>query len=307
MKEFFKRHYKLYYFLVSLYDFALEKYCSFILNPEKVVIKRYKKRLGEYPDLMNPKTFNEKIQWLKLNWYDPYAIKCADKYGVRKVIKEKIGSGYLNDLIAVYDKVEDIDLDKLPESFVLKGTHGSGFNIICKNKSNMNWNKEFLKMQRWLRTKYYVKNGEWVYKGIKPRIICEAFIEDETQKYGLTDYKFYCFNGEPTFCQVIKDRNKGGTIDFFDMDWNHMEFRGLQNLPNSSDKIDKPEALQEMIDIAKKLSDPFPFVRVDFYYVNKKVYFGEMTFFPRSGFGTFIPYKWNEIIGNKLKLPKKNI
>lgn len=306
MKEFIKKNYKLYYFLIYIYDALIQFYNEKILTRKKIISRRYKKRLGEDLDLKNPIEFNQKIQWLKLYWYDSFATTCADKYRVRKVVERKIGAKYLNNLIAIYEKVTEIDLTKLPKSFVLKGTHGSGYNIVCKDKTKMNWDKEFRKMKRWLRNNYYLRNGEWVYKDITPRIVCERFLVDQSQQGGLIDYKFYCFNGKPTYCQVIRERNSGGTIDFFDTEWNHMGFRGLQDLPHSKDTIPKPEKLIEMLDIAKKLSEGFPFVRVDLYYVNNKIYFGELTFFPRSGFGHFYPSEWNEKIGKLIELPNKN-
>lgn len=263
--------------------------------------------MGREVELINPVRFNDKLQWLKLNWYDPLAEKCADKYKVREFIMERIGSSYLNELYGVYNSVREIDIKKLPNSFVLKATHGSGDNIICKDKNRLNWSKCKRKMERWLKKNIYWRTREWVYKDIKPRIICEKLLEDDNQKDGLTDYKFYCFHGEPKYCQVIKDRSAGGTIDFFDTDWNHMEFTGLQNLPNSQTPIPRPEKLEEMLDISKKLSEPFPFVRVDLYYVNKKIYFGELTFFPKSGFGSFYPPKWNKKIGDLLELPTEHI
>lgn len=303
MRKILRKNYKLYYFVAYIYDKLMAFYYRYISNPEKIIRRRYKRRLGRVPNLKNPETFNDKVQWLKLNWYDPFAVKCADKYKVRKVIKEKIGIEYLNKIIAVYDRVEQINLEKLPKSFVLKGTHGSGYNIVCRDKSTMNWDLEFHKMRRWLRNKYYLKNGEWVYKGIRPKIICEEFLVDANQKHGLTDYKFYCFQGEPEYCQVIKNRDLNPTIDFYDMNWNHMEFTGLQDLPRSPEPDIKPEKFQEMYEIAQVLSKRFPFVRVDLYYVENKIYFGELTFFPRSGFGTFTPVKWNKKMGDLLKLP----
>jgi len=301
-----KNNYKFYYNLLYVYDKLMEFYYEKLSTPEKTIKKRYKKRLGKKVDLTEQIVFNDKIQWLKLNWYDPFATICADKYKVRDVIKQTVGEKYLNEQIAVFENVNEIDIEKLHKSFVLKGTHGSGFNIVCRDKTKMKWDLEFRKMKRWLSNKYYLKNGEWVYKDIKPRIICEKYMDDENQHDGLTDYKFYCFHGEPMYCQVIKDREAEGTIDFFDMNWNHMEFTGLQKLPHSKEKIEKPLKLNEMYNIAEKLSKRFPFVRVDFYYVNNKVYFGEITFFPRSGFGDFQPEEWNERIGALIKLEKIN-
>lgn len=276
-----------------------------LLSDESFVEKFYEKHMDEKVDLVNPMKFSEKIQWLKINWYDPLAIKCADKYEVRNIVKKKSGSKYLNKLYAVYDSVEEIDLSKLPSSFVLKATHSSGFNFICKDKSSVDWRRQFKELKMWLKVNYFWSNREWVYKDIKPRIICERFLSEGNDDSSLTDYKIYCFNGKPTYCQVIKDRDSGGTIDFFDTKWNHMKFTGLQIMPHSSEKIAKPAKYDEMLKLSKELSANFPFVRVDFYYVNGNIYFGELTFFPRSGFGAFDPPEWNEKIGELLKLPNK--
>lgn len=278
-------------------------YIKYVLSDEKFIKKVFKKNTGRKPDLINPVDFNEKMQWLKLNWYDPFAIKCADKYEVRNIVRKKAGQQYLNHIHDIFDSVEDIDIDKLPNSFVLKATHSSGHNFICHNKQEVNWKEQLKELKRWLKINYYWNTREWVYKDIKPRIICEQFLSEDKKSTSLTDYKFYCFNGSPLYCQVIKERSAGGTIDFFDMDWNHMEFTGLQKMPHSTDSIPKPRKLKEMIEIAKQLSGRFPFVRVDLYYVKEKVYFGELTFFPRSGFAEFDPSHWNEKMGQLIKLP----
>ena len=179
--------------VVKTYDKIKKNYYKYLISDEKLVKNRFKKRLGREVDLENPIKFNDKLQWLKLNWHDSIATKCVDKYEVRKIIQEKIGKEYLNDLIGVYESIDDIDMDELPDKFVLKGTHGSGFNIICKDKCNMKWDEEFKKMKRWLRINYYLQNREWVYKDIKPRIICEKYLE-EFETGELRDYKIFCFN-----------------------------------------------------------------------------------------------------------------
>src|SRR5690554_6609275 len=252
--------------ILILYDKLWKFYYQHLISDEQVIRKRFRKRLGRELELDNPIMYNDKLQWLKLNWYDPVATKCADKYEVREIIKEKIGEEYLNELIGVYESVDEIDIDKLPDKFVLKGTHGSGFNIICKDKSKMNWDEEFKKMRRWLRTNYYLQNCEWVYKDIKPRIICEKYLSEEGNQSSLIDYKFYCFNGEPTYCQVIRGRGEKETIDFYDTEWNHMPFNGPRELPMSDEKFEKPKKYEKMIKLAKELAGDFPFVRVDFYY-----------------------------------------
>src|SRR5699024_2022112 len=273
--------------------------------PSKIYLKAYyRSQTYRKVNFKNPVRFTEKIQWLKVFWYDSFATKCADKYEVRNIVKENIGVEYLNELYGVYDSIDEIELDKLPKSFVLKATHSSGQNYVCKDKNNTDWDKQLKNCESWLETNYFWKNREWVYKNIKPRIICEKFLQ-ENKTSSLTDYKIYCFNGVPMYCQVINDRADGGTIDFFDTEWNHMEFTGLQEMPHAYKEIKKPEKYDEMLEISKVLSKDFPFVRVDFFYVNKKIYFGELTFFPRSGFGEFRPLEWDQSIGELLELPSK--
>src|SRR5690625_663259 len=157
--------------IVNIYDKIKESYYKYVISDEKLIKKKFQKKLDREVNLENPIKFNDKLQWLKLNWYDPLAIKCADKYEVREIVKERIGEKYLNNLIGVYEDVDDIDIDTLPNKFVLKGTHGSGFNIICTDKSKVDWNKEVKKMRVWLKRNYYYQNREWVYKDIKPRIV----------------------------------------------------------------------------------------------------------------------------------------
>ena len=241
-------------------------------------------------------------QWLKLNWKDPLATKCADKYLVREIVKEKIGEEYLNDLIGVYDSVDEIDIDKLPSKFVLKGTHGSGFNIICKDKTKMNWKEEFKKMERWLKRNYYLKKREWVYKDIKPRIICEKYLE-EKEAGELKDYKVFCFDGEPKLIQVDFDRFKEHKRNLYTLDWEFID----AEIKYHSDKtviIRKPKILQEMLELSKVLSHGFPHVRVDFYYCENKIIFGELTFFHGSGMELFSPDHFELKLGSFLKLPK---
>ncbi len=287
---------------MSFYNVLKYYYYKSLINDEKVIRNTFKKRVGRELNLDNPEQFNDKLQWLKLNWRDPLATKCADKYEVRYFVKERIGEDYLNDLYEVYESVEEINISKLPKAFVLKGTHGSGFNIICKDKNKLDWDKEYKKMKRWLKKNYYWEKREWVYKDIKPRIICEKYMSEGEQTVALTDYKFFCFNGEAKYCQVIRGRGENETIDFYNEDWEHMDFTGLRPLPNSNSKYLKPEKYEQMINLASTLSKGFPFVRVDFYYVNNVIIFGELTFFPQSGMGSFYPLEWNKKVGDMLEI-----
>ena len=291
--------------IVKIYDKVKEFYYRHLISDEQVIRKRFKKRLGREVDLENPVKFNDKLQWLKLNWYDPIATKCADKYEVREIIKEKIGEEYLNELIAVYESVNEIDIDKLPDKFVLKGTHGSGFNIICNDKSKMNWKEEFKKMRRWLRTNYYLQNREWVYKDQKPRIICEKYLELEDGNPP-NDYKIYCFNGEPKIISVDSGRFISQIKNFYDLDWNYIEL-SINNKANNSEKLDaKPICFEHMLQLSRILSKGFPHVRVDFYIIKDKIIFGELTFFHASGMGPFKPEEFEITMGNWLELPVNN-
>lgn len=272
-----------------------------MLIPDKKFLSwQFKRQLGYEMDWDNPSTFNQKLQWLKMHWHDPLATKCADKYEVREYVTDKIGENILNELFAVYDKPDQIDLQQLPNSFVLKATHSSSMNIICQNKNQMNWEENYDLMNHWLRTNYYRGTREWVYKDIKPRIICEKLLEDEKEG-GLNDYKFFCFNGEPKFIQVDVGRFSDHRKNLYDLNWDILPF--THNFPNYPGEIEEPKTLDKMIQFAKLLSGDFPFVRVDFYSIGEKVYFGELTFFPAAGFGRFKPNKYDEILGSKLVLP----
>lgn len=242
---------------------------------------------------------------MKLYWRDPLAIKCADKYEVRDFVRERIGGQYLNELIAVYDSVDEIEIDKLPKSFVLKGTHGSGYNIICKDKYKMDWDKVFRNMRRWMRTNYHWSKREWVYKDIKPRIICEKYIEQEDADE-LRDYRFFCFNGEPKFIAVdlsITDKERTRR-NLYDLEWNLLDAE-ISYPKEIRVNIDKPKKLKNMLELSRKLSTGFPHVRVDFYQVMDRVIFGEMTFFHQSGMGKFTPPDFEEEVGSWLELPMK--
>ncbi len=290
--------------LLNLYDRTRTYYEKMFVSDEKKLRKLFKKRLNRELNLKNPVKYNDKIQWLKLYWRDPLATKCADKYKVREFISETIGDEYLNELIAVYDSVDEIDIQALPQSFVLKGTHGSGYNIICKDKDKMNWKKEFKKMRRWLRLSYYLEEREWVYKDIKPRIICEKYME-EANAEDLRDYKIFCFNGEPKLIQVDANRFNDHKRNYYDLDWNLLDIS--IDVPSDTETIiHPPEKLSEMIELSKVLSKNFPHVRVDFYEVDQKIIFGELTFFHSSGFGQFNPPEYETEWGNYLELPKVN-
>jgi hypothetical protein len=257
---------------------------------------------GKYPNIDNPKTFGEKQQWLKLNYHNPLMTRCADKYEVRAFLKEKGYESILSEVIGFYQSIENLDLDKLPSKFVLKASHGSGWNLICKDKTKISWQPWKLVMGSWLKSNIYWLGREWPYKDMRPGIICEEYMEDKSGQ--LMDYKFFCFNNEPKFIQANKGRgtNKHAQ-NFYDLDWHILPFgKELEPLPDV--EILKPSCFQQMLNIAKDLSQYFPFVRVDLYEVDNKVIFGELTFYPKSGLPDFTPPKYDSIIGEMLELPK---
>lgn len=277
--------------------------------PDKLCLKwRFRLQMGYKLDLKNPKTFSEKLQWLKLYNRKPEYTQMVDKYEAKKYVASIIGEEYIIPTLGVWDKFDDINIDKLPDQFVLKTTHGGGNTgvVICKDKSTLDKDAAKRKLNRSLKSDIYWTLKEWPYKDVKKRIIAEKFIDSEGHQ-DLPDYKFYCFNGDPTYCQVIRDRNTKETIDFYDMEWNHMPFVGLNPVAkNGLKSVMKPKHLSEMVNICQKLATGIPFSRIDLYLVNEKIYFGEITFFPASGLGEFTPKEWNYTIGSLIKLPNNN-
>lgn len=270
---------------------------------DKFVLKNlYRMRFGKKLNLKNPQTFNEKLQWLKLYDRKPEYTKMVDKYEAKKYVADKIGSEYIIPTFGVWDKFDDIDFDKLPNQFVLKCTHDCGGLVIVKDKSKFDIEEARKKINKCLKRNYYWNHREWPYKNIKPRIIAEQYMEDE--KTGeLRDYKFFCFNGVPKLLFIATERQTVGEetkFDFFDMDYNHLPF--TNGHPNAKVLPKKPEAFEEMRSLTEKLSQCIPHVRVDFYYVNGRVYFGELTFFHWSGLVPFEPEEWDLKLGEMLNI-----
>lgn len=262
---------------------------------------RYKFKLKKELSLENPKTFNEKIQWMKLYWKKESLSKLVDKYEARSYVKEFFGDDLLNDVYDVFDDVSKIDLSKLPQSFVLKATHASGLNFICRNKDDICWSKELKRMKTWLKIDYYKNELEWVYKEIKPRIICEKYLCDSKGQPPM-DYKFFCFDGEPLFIQVDIDKYGEPRRNIYNCNWQLQEFRIRHR--NTDEKLKKPIALEKMVEVARKLSEGFRFLRIDLYNLEGRIFFGEVTFFPAAGMLPFIPEEYDRIIGEYLILPE---
>jgi hypothetical protein len=265
----------------------------------------YQYKIGKKIDFENPLTYNEKQQWMKVHYYNPLYTKLADKYEVRKYIADKIGEEYLIPLLGVYNSFDEIDFDNLPNQFVMKCTHDSGGLVICTDKSKLDKKKARAKIERCLKRNYYTNSREWVYRDIKPRIIIEKYMVDESG-YELKDYKFFCFDGKAKAMFMASDRtgNEETKFDFYDMDFNHLDF--TNGHPNSNKELKKPDKFEEMIVLAEKISEGFPHERVDLYNINGKLYFGEITFFHWSGLTPFKPEKWDRIFGDWFNLPEKN-
>lgn len=283
-------------YLISEYHVLLSKLMPKLISDEKAVKKYYKKRSGKELDLNNPQTFSQKQQWYKLNAKNPLMQQVADKYAVRNYIKECGYETLLNDLLGVYDDPDDIDFDALPERFVMKAAHGSGFNIIVKDKSQLNIPQTKKMLRSWLRQNISWGGREWVYKDMPRRIVIEKYLEDDSG--GLKDFKFFCFNGKPSIMQLEVGRyTEHNTRNFYDMDWNLLPFG--KELPHNPDiQIPKPVRFEQMKQIATDLCKPFQFVRVDLYEVGEKVYFGELTFFPAGGAPDFVPSEYDKIVGD---------
>ena len=274
------------------------------LVPDKAYLKiRYGAIFGKKLDLDSPRTFDEKLQWLKLYNRDPLYTTLVDKFAVKKWVADKIGEQYVIPTLGVWSQFEDIDFEKLPSQFVLKCTHDSGGLVIVKDKSTLDIAVARKKITDSLNRNFYWQSREFPYKSVSPRIIAEPYMEDSTYKE-LRDYKFYTFNGKPRFLLIAKGRqgNKK-TFDYFDMDFNHVDLQD-ECVPNSLKIPEKPVCFEEMKKMSEILSDGIPHVRVDFYEINGKVFFGEMTFFDDGGFMRAKPISWEKEWGDLIELPR---
>lgn len=276
-----------------------EKQIRYILE------RQYLRTFGSLPNLDNPKTLNEKIQWLKIHYHDPLLTQCADKVKVRDYIKEKIGEQYLVPVIGIFNSPNEIAFDKLPNQFVMKVNWGSGQNIICKDKSTFNRQKAIQQLLEWTKpiSNHYFNFFEWCYKDIRPQILVEHYIEEFDGD--LPDYKFFCYNGHVKNMFIAKNRNTGNqslSFTFFDKNFNRIPVQ--QHYPTYQGHIDKPPQWEEMIFLAEKLSYLFVFARIDFYIINNTIKVGEITFNHFSGCQPFEPAIWDNRFGDLLDLTK---
>jgi hypothetical protein len=270
--------------------------------PDKAFLKMlYWSELDKKLNLKEPVLFSEKIQWLKLYDRNPEYTKLVDKYTVKKIISDKIGEQYIIPTLGVWESVQQIDFNQLPNSFVLKCTHDSGGIVICKDKSLLDTKKAIDFLSIHMKRNSYKSSREWPYKGVTPKIIAEELLVDSEHEE-LIDYKFYCFNGKPVYCQIIQNRHTDETIDFYNMEWVKMPFTGLGINSKNGVFINKPCHYEKMIDIATQLADGTKFVRIDLYNVKGRIYFGEFTLYPKSGLGRFKPDEWNIKIGKMIDI-----
>lgn len=278
----------------------LRRFFAGFMRDETFIKWEYFSGMRKFPDLKSPKTYNEKLQWLKLNdKHSEYTIM-VDKYEAKEYVKKIIGKEYIIPTLGVWDNFDEIDFDKLPNQFVLKTTHDSGGIVVCKDKTKLDLNVARKKLEKSLQHNFFYEHREYPYKDVKPRIIAEKFMVDESGTE-LKDYKFFCFDGIVKMLFVATDRPFDTRFDFYDMDFKHLPFK--QGHPLATKEIRKPNGFEEMKRIASTLSKGIPHVRVDLYDINGKIYFGELTFFHFSGNVPFEPKEWDYKIGEWLKLP----
>lgn len=278
------------------YEILINRFMRYCM-PDSVYLKYvFKRQLGYKLNLNNPQTFSEKIQWIKLNDHNPLYTFCADKVLVRKYVKDKIGSEYLIPIVGIYDKVDDIEWSCMPNSFVLKLNTGSGYNYICHDKEYLDIDDVKNKFNKWTKEKFYKRHKEYHYKNIEKKILCECLLEDEN----LFDYKVFCFDGSPYIIMVELGENFQNHRNIYYTDWTRHE--GWITFPQDNIDIPQPVCLDELLNCARLLSKGFREVRVDFYIVKNKIYFGEMTFTSGAGFSVFSSYEFDLEMGQKVNL-----
>lgn len=279
------------------------RYALRFLPDEFYIQLNYFAHFKKFANLKKPITYNEKLNWLKLHDRNPLYTTLVDKYEVKEYVSKLIGGGYSVPTLGVWSSVDEIDFDSLPNQFVLKCTHDSEGLVICRDKKELDIFSVKEKLSVALKQNFYYIGREWPYKNVKPRIIAEKYIEDHRDGE-LRDYKFFCFNGEPKAMFVASDRAIGKTkFDYFNLDFDHLDI--MQKYPNASTPRRKPDTFDEMKKLSRILSKGFAHVRVDFYEVDGKLYFGELTFYHFSGFMPFRPAMWDKKFGDWISLPRE--
>lgn len=288
---------------VALFDKVVHTGLLNLLPDRFFISLMYRVHVGKKLDLENPKGFNEKLQWLKLYDHNPRYIKLVDKAEVKEIVSLTVGKEYIIPTYGVWDKVDDINFDMLPDQFVLKCTHDSGSVCMCKSKHDFDIDRAKKRLGKALKRNLYYWGREWPYKNVRPRIIAEKYLEDGNKE--LVDYKFMTFNGEVKCVFTVTNRFSQNDmhVTFYDMDWEVMPF--TRHYKADREPISKPRSFKKMIEISRKLSEGMHFARIDFYEVDGHPYFGEITLCPGNGIEEFNPDEWDYKLGEWLKLPKK--
>ncbi len=272
------------------------------ISDEKYIIRQYKSRTGKVLNLNSPELYNEKVQYAKLYYRDPKLNSLVDKYEARDYVKKTIGEKYLTKLYGVYNSIEEVPFDELPDKFVMKLTNGSGYNYLCLNKNNKEIRKIKRRFKKWMKVDFYMLGREWAYKDVKNRIICEEFLECD-EPYGLNDYKIFCFNGEPKLIQVDYSRFTGHKRNLYTPDWEFIDERVAYENDRNAD-IPAPKNLTTMLNCARELSKGIPHVRVDFYSIGDRLVFGEMTFYHGAGYLRFENERFERWLGSCWEIDK---
>lgn len=300
IKKFVKRNRESVFKMITFLRFIPDKYYLKVL---------YRIKTGKKLSLDNPQTFNEKLQWLKLNDRQPVYKIMVDKYEVKRYVADKIGEKYIIPTIGVWNHFEDIDFEMLPERFVLKCTHDSGGLILCEDKSTLDLKKAKKKITRSLHNNYYYIFREWPYKNVQPRIIVEEYMSDGSNIVP-KDYKVYCFNGEPKYIVVFHNRFNNEKIlseTVYDINWIPQDFSFDAHFAVSNIIEDKPVCLDELLNASRVLCHRIPQVRIDFYIIKQQIYFGEITLYTASGLQKMIPEEMDAVIGGMLQFPPINL
>lgn len=294
------------YITNSDYRFIINSQHGFYHSmPDDVYLERlFKAKVGTELNLSNPKTFNEKLQWLKLFDRRPEYTTMVDKYAVKQWVADRIGEEYIIPTLGVWNNFDEIDVNALPDQFVLKCTHDSGSVVICRDKHKFSKEDARKKINHLLKRNYYLCSREWPYKNVQPRILAEQYLEDNAEREELTDYKIHCYNGVPKVVQIISNRfaESGMCNDHYTTDWERLDLR-RSHYRNAEEGSKRPDELPQLLESAAILSNGIPYIRVDFYIVNHRIYFGELTFFPASGFNPFDPEYYDGLFGSWIKLP----
>jgi hypothetical protein len=280
-----------------------ERFSNRYIPDKQYLLLRYRRNMGRRLNLSNPQAFTEKIQWLKLNWRFDNLTQCADKNEARKFVQDRIGPEVLKEVYGIYEKPEDIDVNQLPDAFVLKVNHGSKQNIFCRNKTDLDWNHCVRLLKKYLKANYYYPYREWAYKNIAPRIICEEHLTRDGEI--LHEYGFYCYDGIPRLVEINEYQGESHRVNMFDLDLNLLENK--YSSPPLPVPFARTPQFDKILEYATTLSAGFPFVRADLLCVKNRIYFGEMTFYPLAGLCRLDPDSFDYFLGSYLKIPASPI